>query len=299
MKRLIVLLLVLIIMIVPMTAFADSSIREDTNLKGAVFMKNINEELEEEFTVNNVKIIKLESTISGSLKAGESKITFLAEVIKKEDGIGYYNGILYLDNKDLKCDVVENGNGLSIIYYDNTRKYVRLIILSNNGVNVEKVKNEINKEIVPKIKTDKFEHEIIEEPIEGDAVIRSYPINHTHHMFKDSLNIPLIIGGGTVEGWFHYQTNIDPSAKFYAVDMDAIINWESGFDGVTITSEDEMYGIFWGTPSCPTRNFQTYSIGMMAEEESPYKMEATVSYYLLVECLPVIFWDTDVEYLSY
>lgn len=197
------------------------------------------------------------------------------------------------------CDIIENDNGLSILYYDSSKKFVRTIILNSIDANLNSISNEINKKVVPKIKENKLQSEAVEDTTVDGFVMRSYPINQTHHIYKTALYIPFCISGGTVEGWFHYQTNIDPSAVFYAVSMDAVINWDTGFDSVSITNVDEVYGIFWGTPSCPSRSLQTYSIGMMAEKQSPYKIKATVSYYLLVKGIPALFWDTDEEYLNY
>lgn len=55
MKRIIVMLIALFIMIYPVSSFANLINAEEKNYTGAVFMKNLNDELVQEATITNIK----------------------------------------------------------------------------------------------------------------------------------------------------------------------------------------------------------------------------------------------------
>lgn len=299
MRKIFVLFIVIIFLTVPSVTFANIFLNNEINFSGVVYSKNTNDEFVEEFLLENVKVKISENVLIGSLNIGGNKSNFSADKIKEVDGISYYIGELIIDSNIYNCDIIKNKEGLSILYYDDKKEFVRTIVLTTLNEGLEDVKNKIKDEVAPVIREQRLINDIKIESSNDEISLRSYPVNRTHHIYKDSLYIPLVIDGGTVEGFFHYQTNIDPSAEFYAVDMDAVINWVTGFDGITITNVDEVYGVFWGTPDCPTKNLQTFQIGMMAEKQSPYKIKATVSYHLLVGKIPVLYWSSDEEYLNY
>ena len=108
------------------------------------------------------------------------------------------------------------------------------------------------------------------------------------------------MSGGTVEGTLYYTviSNAPDGMRFYFDRLYGYIDWASGFDGITIANENEPYGIFWGTPNCPSRNTQTWYISQGAYESGNYYLKATVSYTLLVKYVPVLFWDTDQELIQ-
>ena len=294
MKRVLLSLLIIFIILATFTVTASENSRV---FNGKIYGKDNNMELKAEKIVKNVKITKTKDFIEGKLVAENRKMHFSAKLTKSQDGINSYHGTIIDGKTTYNCDIVENENGMSILYYDDSREFVKTIILSSKGNDTETIREKINKEVIPSIKENKIQHSV--DIVQETTLITQSmnPITNVHHIFKDAISIPLVIGGGTVEGWFTYQTNVEPSVRFYAMKMEGYINWESGFDSISITNENEMYGVFWGTPSCPSKNYQTWNIGMMAEKQGAYYINATVSYYLLVDALPVLFWDSDSEYI--
>lgn len=277
--------------------FAMESSNQNKYLEGKIYKKGFDKEVVVDDVIKNMKISEDDTKIKGTLKSNKKTLKFTAELVKKKDGINSYSGSINTKNEKYNCEIVKNNNGLSILYYDNTRKFVRSIVLVNTANKLGKVEEEIRSKVEPTIKEKS--KQTFEVESENSFQLFSNPINQTHHIFKDSVGIPFLLEGGTVEGWFKYQINVDPSMAFYATELEGVINWSSGFDSISITNVDEVYGIFWGTPSCPSRNLQTWNINKAAENDSQYYIDATVSYTLLVQGFPVLYWDTDTEYLNY
>lgn len=296
----IVIIIAFMVSILPSIALGNTECSKVSVLEGAIYTKNAKMELELVEKIYNVSVSKTENSIEGDFALGKNVASFNADYIDVKEGVYSYNGKFRYNGDIYNCDILENEKGMSILFYNDSKEYIRTIILSYDKIDTEIIADTINKEVVQKILENKVKVEITEETLlnSNDGGVKSGPpVTRTIHMFKDSITIPFIISGGTVDGTLTYITNIDQISRFYAVDILGYVSWASGFDGFSITNTNEMYGNFYGTPGCPSKLYHSFSIARTASKSGAYYFKAVVSYSLLVDVFPVFFWSTDSTYM--
>lgn len=296
MKRLLVLLLVISIAFIPFSgaAFADQSFSKDASkLKGISYY-----DANGIFKMGSELIIKSmlinESNIEGVFGVGKDIVNFTADetrtFTREDKQFVDYSGKAKVNENEYNISIFRYEKSISGMVYDNSKKVILSFIISEEDLGfindeLTRVSKQINK-TAPLI--------TVSEEVHNDGTKSAY-YNRTIYMFKDAFDIPYILSGGTVEGTLSYVKAVnDPSGMRYSFkDVYGCINAESGFDGFTIANEDEVYGIAWGSPNCPTANIQTWKINYDAYMTSPYYFCATVSYRMLVNNIPVLYYDTD------
>jgi len=95
----------------------------------------------------------------------------------------------------------------------------------------------------------------------------------------------------------YYQTGTqiqieEPQAKFYAERIQGVVSWNSWFDLISIRNPNEPYGYLFCTPTCPPRVITTWNINEFACYSGTYDLVGQISYSILVDSIPVLFFNT-------
>lgn len=298
MKKMFVMLMVLLLIFSTFALANEKS--EAKTFEGYTYNKVINKDgnklftkLEKNKDIKDINLIYGCDNISGDFKILNDLVTVNANLLKfdKINNIIYYNGTAKYKNEMYNVDFIKNDYGLSgLIYNKDKSEVIPLIMSSLDKDEMDSILFTINNEF--KKNANLISEETVIKKDINDLVIdsKSTPINKTEYLFYDGTCIPFVVSAGSVEGTLYYQTNIDVGNQFYADRIYGVINWVSGFDGLSITNTNEEYGHLYGTPSCPPRQMTTWDIDKFAEQEGQYYYKATVSYTLIVKNLPVLFW---------
>jgi hypothetical protein len=210
-----------------------------------------------------------------------------------ENNVEYSKFVGNATLKEFKYNVqlIISDNGLSGMIYNDNKEVITAFIVSKNNLSEFEYKLQ---EFNDYLKDSSLEENSIIK-VSENQVLRSSYYNKSVYIYKDGLSIPFLLSGGTVEGTLHYIKAVnDPDGLKYSFDyIYGYVNAESGFDGLAIINEDEMYGVVWGTPSNPSSQITTWNVNYDAYYSSPYYFRATVSYTALVNSIPVLAWDSD------
>lgn len=290
------LIIVLLFSIVAFAQDATSNLNDQDTFYGVSYTQNNGIYLEG-LKLKNIEVSITEDNISGSFKEGTNEVTFnsikIDTVEKEQIVVGNYTGTATISEVDYLIQISKNENGFSGIIFNEKKDVKEAFIISKQPILSLKEKfNIINKELDRK-KLIKIEEE--NAISDNDVGILSTYYDRSLHIYKDAKDIIFLYSGGTVEGTLYYTKAVnDPTGMTYYFDrVYGYVAWESGFDGLAIINEDEEYGHVWGTPECPNKSNTTWDISYEAFYTSPYYFQATVSYTLLIDFVPVLFWDSD------
>ncbi|MBE3591515.1 MAG: hypothetical protein IMW84_01070 [Thermoanaerobacter sp.] len=287
-KFLVVFLLCLILGFSSTVSFAALVYNININNKHVGLYYNIRGdqiEIQSEFSDYNIN--QNNQVIKGTI----GEVNFSVDKYKSEKDVDYFKGKAQYGNQSLNMNIVKNSYGLSGIVFNDKKDVIKAFIISDKQ-KVNEIKKNV-KNINLSIQNNKKSYGNLNK---GTIIVpNTYYQDNQLHIFKSALYIPFILSGGTVEGTLYYTvaSNVPDGMRFYFDRLYGYIDWASGFDGIMITNENEPYGVFWGTPSWPSRNIQTWYINQGAYKSGNYYLKATVSYTLLINNVPVLFWDSD------
>lgn len=235
------------------------------------------------------------NVLNGTFYISDDKVTIDATYTKedKKNKVIYYMGTANYQGKKYLVDIVKNDIGMSGLMYDESRTDVVSFAISKKEVkdldDGFELFNKEFKRLNKNFKPNNLQYDVNEASNIG---ILSTPVKKTLYNAYDGWTIPFVISAGSVEGTFYYTKGLEPEAQFYAEKIYGVVNWNTGFDSLAITNENETYGHLYATPACPPRVITTWTIDKMAYASGQYTFDATVSYSLIVKGAPVLFWDS-------
>lgn len=231
------------------------------------------------------------------ISAYESKIDKINSLI-------YYDGKAAMGQKEYHTSLVSNEYGASGLIYNDDRSITIPFSISKNGSMKEKAK-EYNKNVSKFKKENKWKEPNLRFEFHNDIsnssniIMRSTLYNKSVRIINDGVSVPFLLSSGSVDGTLYYMTGTqiqieNPNARFYADRIVGVVNWNTGFDIISIINPNEPYGYLYTTPGYPSRTITTWNINEYACYSDTYELLGQISYTALVQNAPVLFTNRKV-----
>lgn len=295
MKKISELLLLVLILVIAHPVYA-AEISNNVIYEGYTYQKTDNS-IDVGIPLSNISLDITPTNISGSFLLNNQPINITATFSKSdENNLNFYLGKATLNNSLYNLDIIENDNGLSGLIYDEDKINITPFVITRKSDS--SIASTNSKEAIELIKSNLDSKNSNTESSTTFLQAKSLGNTHTLSLSHSFWNVPYLLSTGEVHGTLYYRTDT-LAGKFWADKVIGTVAWESGFDGFSITNENETYGHLWSSPKCPEKRQYTWSIDEIADKPGTYYFTATISYRTNPKGVPVLLWDTKKVVISY